>query len=399
MENIEIDISQRKKKGRPRKIQESNQTEQTEQVVKKRGRKPNPIQPIQDALPVIIKKRGRKPIASFYNTLGNKFDKSKIQPLHNNYRDVLQLELDVLDTDVIFHEDSLGNVLGDYISNKDDVFTTITDGVENLALFSNPKDTDTITDTITDTYIITDKDTIKDTIKDTQSTNLKKIEELYLSKINTRLEEDLKLIDEKKNMLIDFDENHHVIGLPVDIENESSFEFDQEIKSYKFYGKNTQKTKSACHWCCHSFNTIPLGLPVIFNKNLLKFKTRFNFCSMNCVLAYNNDYKLPYRYLVLSMFKIIGEQLDVNNIYRETNLIPALPKQMLNLFGGPYSIEEYRKNHNIYTYKSLNYPFYPSRDYIQELSINKVKELNSDVFIPASKPKEKITISSFLVYD
>jgi hypothetical protein len=393
--NIPLYDTERKKKGRPKKIIITQDNLVIENViVKKRGRKPNPKQsPSNDTN--IVKKRGRKPIASFYNTLSTPFDKNSILPVHNTYKDILQLETDVLETDTIFHEDSLGNVLGNYVFNNE---------VSVPEEFELPLNSSNYT---CDKFALFTKES-NDKIK-YDASDVKKIEDLYLSKINTRLEEDLRLIDEKKDIfLLDFNENQNILyGNDKENTSELTFNYDIDTKSYQLSQSNMEKSSIACYWCCHSFNTIPLGLPVFFNKNLNKFRVKYIFCSCNCILAYNNDYKLKYNNLIKNMYKLIsGPTNFINEIPYKPELIPALPRQMLNLFGGPYSIDQFRENHNNYTYKLIEYPFYPSRDYIQELNVNKVKELNSEVFntsLPINndtvKCKEKLSISSFLIYD
>lgn len=100
-------------------------------------------------------------------------------------------------------------------------------------------------------------------------------------------------------------------------------------------------TNIACWWCCHKFNTIPLGIPEYIDKG--KFYLVGCFCSFNCMLAYNldmNDYKIWDRQSRILQFK---------NIINENKcpIKPAPARQVLSLFGGPLSIDEFRNSFSI----------------------------------------------------
>lgn len=98
------------------------------------------------------------------------------------------------------------------------------------------------------------------------------------------------------------------------------------------------KTDIACWWCCHKFDTMPLGIPEYIVKG--KFYLTGCFCSFNCMLAYNldkNDYKIWDRQAMILQLKTI---IDPTN----NNIKPAPAREILSLFGGPLSIEEYRNS-------------------------------------------------------
>ena len=65
----------------------------------------------------------------------------------------------------------------------------------------------------------------------------------------------------------------------------------------------------------------------------------------------------------------------------KTNLNPAPPRCALKMFGGELSIDEFRQsipNHKIY--QMIEYPMVVSRDYIEEVDLQKVKSVNNVVF-------------------
>ena len=68
------------------------------------------------------------------------------------------------------------------------------------------------------------------------------------------------------------------------------------------------------------------------------------------------------------------------------NFKEAPSKIVLKAFGGLLSIEEFRNlsNENK-TYKMIEYPMYMSRDYIAEVDLANIKQVNTKVFNNTSK--------------
>ena len=126
---------------------------------------------------------------------------------------------------------------------------------------------------------------------------------------------------------------------------ECSISFNKKIyeSEVKFCNKNgnewPEKTDIACWWCCHQFDHIPLGIPEYINKKT--FYLSGCYCSFNCMMAYNidqNDYKLYDRQSNIYQLK---NQIDPQG---QMTIHPAGPRQTLKLFGGPFTIIEYRHN-------------------------------------------------------
>jgi len=123
-------------------------------------------------------------------------------------------------------------------------------------------------------------------------------------------------------------------------------------------------TNLHCMWCCHQFKTYPVYLPINIENNT-KITVYGNgksavFCSFNCVQSYNvslkdHDIMERYRYLLIYYKKVTG--ITINEITR------APPKELLTIFGGNTTIEEYRNKFkymyeydiNGYTFASQNY--------------------------------------------
>jgi hypothetical protein len=109
-------------------------------------------------------------------------------------------------------------------------------------------------------------------------------------------------------------------------------------------GRWKSQTDIWCSWCCHAFDTIPVGLPESFCQQSKKFVVRDCFCSFNCAHAFNislNDHKVWERFALLNRLKnIIFKGTEIEN----KQIISAPPKKLLKVFGGDKTIEELRNN-------------------------------------------------------
>ena len=97
------------------------------------------------------------------------------------------------------------------------------------------------------------------------------------------------------------------------------------------------KTEVHCHWCSHRFEGRPCFLPT--KEDFGTFHVYGNFCSPQCSLAFLlNEHLDPH---------VRWERMALlHRIYRSGNksgrLYPSPPRESLAVFGGPYSIEEFR---------------------------------------------------------
>lgn len=118
-----------------------------------------------------------------------------------------------------------------------------------------------------------------------------------------------------------------------------------------------RKTETLCHHCCHKFDTVPVPLPMKFDPVRNIYHCRGNFCSWQCSKAYNlsvtpqrgqgnrnmNISLLAYRLWVKYKSKdCVEENKKILNFAR-FSIDPALHKEVLTVFGGSMTIEEYRK--------------------------------------------------------
>ena len=128
-----------------------------------------------------------------------------------------------------------------------------------------------------------------------------------------------------------------------------------------------QTTDIACWWCCHKFDNIPIGLPEKYLNNT--FYLHGCFCSFNCAHAYNIDLNDNRVWERLSLLNYYYSKVNKSDNINEYILNPAPPRQILKLFGGTISIEEFRKN-NYFIAKEYHYllpPLIPMMAAIDEI--------------------------------
>ena len=109
-----------------------------------------------------------------------------------------------------------------------------------------------------------------------------------------------------------------------------------QFKGTEDIRKIPEVSASACLWCCHTFEGRPVVLPLRDHGDYLNVYG--NYCSPECAMAYLFDMRQD------SHFR--WEQLALlNRIYAEAvggRIHPAPSRAVLNLFGGMYTIDEYR---------------------------------------------------------
>ena len=172
-------------------------------------------------------------------------------------------------------------------------------------------------------------------------------------------------------------------------EEDNSKYIIHKIKSYPYDNliSNNNSNNVHCYWCCHNFNSTVFTLPTRYiNDTYYVYGT---FCSPECACAYNfNDYKQQdkkwERYSLLNM--LYRKLLNNNNL----EIVSALPRDTLNIFGGKLNIEEFRKNNN--NYKShielLQYPLVSHTCIQNEIELNYYLEMKDKKnFIPLDNNK------------
>ena len=143
-----------------------------------------------------------------------------------------------------------------------------------------------------------------------------------------------------------------------------------EVKTYPvnlkiFDAKDNEiipkKININCWWCTYNFDCLPSFIPDKYHND--KFYVFGCFCSFNCAGAYNlslNDDRVWERY---ALMKQLYYMINKNNITSMSDIEINIsgPKELLEKYGGPMTIEEYRKNSKILgrEYHKLMPPFLP----------------------------------------
>jgi hypothetical protein len=126
----------------------------------------------------------------------------------------------------------------------------------------------------------------------------------------------------------------------------------------------------SCWYCTHSFNTQTFFLPDTIHDG--KCHVMGCFCSPNCATAYNvrriNDYKVFERNSLLK------------KLYNIETLVISPKPEVLQKFGGPITIEQFRKN-NITNKKEYNFilpPLVSIVPLVEEGNYSRYKSNNSN---------------------
>ena len=123
------------------------------------------------------------------------------------------------------------------------------------------------------------------------------------------------------------------------------------------------KTKIKCWWCVHDVSNV-YKLPINYNMNNDSFTCIGNFCSWECMKAYNLNDQDHCKHVRSSYITMMFRKMNKNNDFIEC----APPRETLDIFGGPLSITEFRNNKR-YIYKKIP-------NMINELSTKFDKQIN-----------------------
>lgn len=126
---------------------------------------------------------------------------------------------------------------------------------------------------------------------------------------------------------------------------------------------SVEKTDVACWWCCHQFDAYPVCAPMKYNDNKDIFTVVGCFCSFNCAKSYSIQDRRSIS-LNSFLYKRITGKLE--------HVKPAPPKTVLQMFGGPLSIEEYRSTFN--TLSTVNINVFPMVFAPTQVEYNKIDD-------------------------
>lgn len=101
-----------------------------------------------------------------------------------------------------------------------------------------------------------------------------------------------------------------------------------------------KKTDICCWWDANQFETPPISAPMSYNSNDDSFCGHGCFCGFPCALAWLQDHPARQKYIPLLRF-MRQKQSDV---LVTDPLLPAPPRELLKMFGGSLSIEQFRND-------------------------------------------------------
>jgi hypothetical protein len=385
----------KRKKGRPRKDITLQEVPKVPEEKKKRGRKKKEVV-IEEVKQK--KKRGRKAAVKYFSSsIRRKIPLTTVLQDNNNYI----LHLDVKDNDTeqndnvinlesLENKDVISNVFEKLKTENDKHLSEIQKEYEELL-----DKEESILNEIVDNEDNKDNKDNKD--NEDNEDNEDNLSELYEKRIEYREHQDNMIVNKlenyhKENNIFDkicsveFSGNKNEINLETDnktddiqINNRKKGYFEL-MRSFVCSDKWLYNTDVCCWWCCHTFDTVPIGNPNRYDRKVEKFRVKGVFCSFSCLIAYRNDSCKKYsltNYLVKFMYsKLTGTFL------LDSNLTPSPPRSCLKMFGGDLTIEEFRnafRENKIY--KMIEYPMFVSKDYIEEVDIQNVKRVNHNVFV------------------
>ena len=165
-----------------------------------------------------------------------------------------------------------------------------------------------------------------------------------------------------------------------------------EAKRHKKWPKHVN---IACFWCNEFFDTIPIGIPVKVEVTKIKkgkkqtekhvYHCSDNYCTFECATAdlFKNktgNYRERYS-LLCALYK------EAHNLPKIKRIRSALPKRALQRYGGPHSVEKFRKLSKIdeVSYSVIEPPMIPVLSQIETsyMEFNVANRNNS--FIPINK--------------
>lgn len=155
------------------------------------------------------------------------------------------------------------------------------------------------------------------------------------------------------------------------------------------------KTNLCCWWCTYQFDCLPTYLPEKYSEG--NFYVSGCFCSFNCAGAYNistNDNNIWQRYSLLKLLYYMINKDKINSI-NDIEINISGPKELLEKYGGPMKIDEYRKNSKILgrEYHKLIPPFLPTTLGFEEITNSKTnKNTSLSNLIHSSSKNDNIVI-------
>lgn len=199
------------------------------------------------------------------------------------------------------------------------------------------------------------------------------------------LDDAISQINNDKDIITPFDPTDNLNYMDL-LENKTNINEEKtKLENFNIDSMNINKDviipfklkdiNTLCFWDLHTYNSTSYVLPINNNKSI------GHFCSLECAAAYNflemNDSNCWERYSLLHY---------VYNIDYKIKVAPS--RILLNIFGGPLNIDEYRnlyKEKGTNTHININIPPLTNIDMQLDISNNKLNMNNN--FIPLTSKR------------
>lgn len=167
-----------------------------------------------------------------------------------------------------------------------------------------------------------------------------------------------------------------VMSTPI---NSAPVEEIKKTKQFRILNEFSQlekwpkRTNVYCWWDCHPFNSVPVAIPIRYNKKADIFMVYGCFCTFECAMAYKKsdrklckisndlfyDLRKRYGHIKNRLDKDQSDMLSAQNGLSPTfvSIRSAMPRKALSIFGGKLSIQEFRKYSCMTTLSTKVYQF------------------------------------------
>lgn len=149
------------------------------------------------------------------------------------------------------------------------------------------------------------------------------------------------------------------------------------------------RTNIHCWHCVHPFESTPVPIPVTYDKRTETFKVIGCFCSFNCAKTYiATRLDGPSRFKSNSLLIYMYRKVLNRHAYHKINKAP--PVTALDIFGGPLSIQEFRRSchEQISTVTQLSFPMIVINDHIEYSFSNSNNRANGSAGASVHQDKE-----------
>lgn len=331
---------------------------------KKRGRKPKPKDP-KDNEPKEAKKRGRKPKDKVYTV-----NAEPVAPKFNFADENIILHIPIQEEDLVEHQTFGDTDFLEYNPNLSDPmpFDSFDDG---LAPLKNNNILGEMTEPFERIEESQDGDVSQKSDDNSKILpNIQSIPSIHFSSNTNENPKNCQNISGDEPIQKEFSESPRVTKRKM---HNIMYEFiDRKQKDFW-----PERTDVFCYWCCHGFNTRPLGMPAKFKNG--KFLLTRNYCSWNCMIAHLfqlKEYDMYEKYQLINfMYSKIYECGPVK-------IRPSPAREVLKIFGGILTIEEFRESSILFNKKyEVMYPPLTSmipqvEECTMEVASNKKKDKN-----------------------